>query len=260
MKYALLVGITYNLSEQKSLNIIKSIKSIQTFLETQKYHNIHTLSCQATRQDIINGFNLIIKNLTYDDELWFHFIGHSLKNEKLICPYNYREQGVLTENDILNQFIYKIPFGVRCYMIIDTFSSCGISLRHSIQDHSYALVSHPNNKYNYREWELQQQYIKNSNYKKFRADIYLINLKLNTETLLIYPLLTTLLIKIISIENKKWKHLIKDISCSLKLLKYKHNVQLFSGNYIDINSLVLSNTNNNDIDLNRVNDKIYISV
>jgi hypothetical protein len=260
MKNALLVGISYDLSEQKSLNINKSIQLTQRFLETRKYDFIHTLSNKATYQDIINGFDILVKNSGYGDELWFHFIGYSSTNRKSICPYDYREKGIISENDLLNQFIYRIPLGVRCFIIIDTFTTCGISLRHSIKDQSSSLVNHPNKKYNYREWELRQLYVENSNYKKLRADVYLISLTLDKNIIFIYPLLTNLLIEIMRNDTIKWKHLIKDISCHLKLLKYKHNVQVFSGNTIPMDSTVFNNIDNNNLDLRHVDKKMYISV
>jgi hypothetical protein len=261
MKNALLVGITYELSIEKSLNIIKSIELTKNFLETKrKYDSIHTLNNKAGYEEIINAFDILVKNCGYGDELWFHFIGFSSTNRKSICPYDYRENGVITENDIFNLFIYRLPYGVKCYMIIDTFTTCGISLRHTIQDLSRAIVNHPNKKYNYSEWELRQLYIENSNYNRLRADVYLISLTLDKNMILIYPLLTNLLIQNINNNNIKWKHLIKDISCSIKLLKYKHSVQLFSGNKIDTHSQVFYDELNNNLDLNQINKKIYISV
>ena len=260
MKNALLVGITYDLSEQKSININKSIQSTQRFLETRKYDSIHTLSNKATYQDIINGFDILVKNSGYGDELWFHFIGYSSTNRKSICPYDYREKGIISENDLLNQFINRIPLSVRCFIIIDTFTTCGISLRHSIKDQSCVLVNHPNKKYNYREWELRQLYVENNNYKKLRADVYLISLTLDKNMLFIYPLLTNLLIEIMRNDTIKWKHLIKDISCHLKLLKYKHNVQVFSGNTLHMDSTVFNDIDNNNLDLRHIDKKIYISV
>ena len=261
MKNALLVGITYELSIEKSLNINKSIEATKNFLETKrKYDSIHTLNNKAGYQEIINAFDILVKNCGYGDELWFHFIGFSSTNRKSICPYDYCENGVITENDIFNLFIYRLPHGVKCYMIIDTFTTCGISLRHTIQDLSRAIVNHPNKKYNYSEWELRQLYIENSNYTRLRADVYLISLTLDKNMILIYPLLTNLLLQNINNNNIKWKHLIKDISCSIKLLKYKHSVQLFSGNIIDTNCQVFYDELNNNLDLNQINKKIYISV
>lgn len=261
MKNALLVGITYDLSENKSININKSIQSTQRFLETRKYDSIHTLSNKATYQDIINGFDILVKNSGYDDEIWFHFIGYSSTNRKSICPYDYREKGIISENELFNLFIDRIPLGVRCYIIIDTFTTCGISLRHSIKDQSCALVNHPNKKYNYKEWQLRQLYVENSNYKRLRADVYLISLTLDKNMIFIYPLLTNLLVEIITSNSAiKWKHLIKDISCHLKLLKYKHNVQVFSGNMIQMDSPVFNDIHYNNFDIMSINKKMYISV
>jgi hypothetical protein len=121
------------------------------------------------------------------------------------------------------------------------------------------LLNHKNKKYNYREWELRQLYIENSNYKKLRADVYLISLTLDKNMLFIYPLLTNLLIEILRNDTIKWKHLIKDISCHLKLLKYKHNVQVFSGNTIQMDSTVFNDIDNN-LDLKHIDKKMYISV
>lgn len=260
MKNALLVGITYELSIEKSLNIIKSIESTKNFLETKrKYDSIHTLNCKAGYQEIMNALDILVKNSKYGDELWFHFIGFSSTNRKSICPNDYREKGVITENDIFNLFINRLPHAVKCYIIIDTFTTCGISLRHSIQDQSRPIVNHPNKKYKQSEWELRQLYIDNINYPRLRADVYLISLTLDKNMLCIYPLLTNLLLKIIN-NNIKWKHLIKDISCSIKLLKYQHSVQLFSGNAIDANSQVFNDEPNNNLDFKQINKKIYILV
>jgi hypothetical protein len=261
MKNALLVGITYDLSEQKSININKSLQSTHRFLETRKYDSIHTLSNKATYQDIINGFDILVKNAGYDDEIWFHFIGYSSTNRKSICPYDYRSKGSISENELFNQFINRIPLGVRCYIIIDTFSNSGISLRHCVQDQSRAIIAHPNKKYNYNEWELRQLYIENCNYKRLRADVYLISLTLDKNVIFIYPLLTNLLLEIITSNiTIKWKHLIKDISCNLKLLKYKHNVQVFSGNTLQMDSHIFNDTIYNNLDLRHIDKKMYILV
>lgn len=258
MKKALLVGINY-IGYSYGLNgCINDVINIQSYLKSSRgYKDFLILRDDdkknlPTRNNIFNGIRNLVKDAKKGDELWFHFSGHGVLQrdtnrdeesgqDSCICPVDFEKSGFIIDDDLRRLLV--IPDGVKLYVILDCcHSGTGCDLRYKIEDQSYYNKSGKPLKYVSSDWTLKQTMYQFKNYSKSNGDIYMISGCQDSQTsadaveegqsqgALTYCLLKTLKN---NFGNCKWKVLLKDLRCLLKIKGYTQIPVLTSGKQIN---------------------------
>ena len=165
MKNALLVGINYKGTNYELNGCINDVTNMSKFLKTvSKYDKITEMTddtpIKPTRSNIISNLINMVKNSKRGDRLLFLYSGHgSLVKDKnkdevsgydsCLCPIDTLENGkYITDDEIRNKIVNKIPAGVRMTFIFDCcHNGTGCDLTYTLNDNSDAnSVEH--NEYN----------------------------------------------------------------------------------------------------------------
>jgi hypothetical protein len=159
MKNALLVGINYKGTNNQLNGCINDVKNMSKFLKTVlKYDKITEMTddtlIKPTRKNIISNLVNMVKNSKKGDRLLFLYSGHgNLKKDKngdevdgydsCLCPIDTQENGkYITDDEIRNNIVNKIPAGVRMTFIFDCCNSgTGCGLRYTLNDDSNSDVN-----------------------------------------------------------------------------------------------------------------------
>ena len=165
MKNALLVGINYKGTSNQLSGCINDVTNMSKFLKTVlKYDKITEITddtrIKPTRANIISNLVNMVKNSKRGDRLLFLYSGHgTLKKDKngdetsgydsCLCPIDTLKTGTyITDDEIRNKIVNKIPAGVRMTFIFDCcHNGTGCDLTYTLNDNSDAnSVEH--NEYN----------------------------------------------------------------------------------------------------------------
>jgi hypothetical protein len=135
MKRALLVGINYIGTSSELRGCINDINNMVSYLQTVRaYASCIVLSDVAprkpTRANILEAFKDLLQGVRAGDELWFHYSGHgSLQRDNngdeesgadsCICPLDYRQAGLITDDVVRSELAALVPAGARLYMVLD---------------------------------------------------------------------------------------------------------------------------------------------
>jgi len=243
MRKALLIGT--------NVEINNYINSVSYFLHTSRnYNHIMVLTSETIQKPTKSVIMALMKQLLMDtqsgDELWFHYIGKVDKiNDVSIWPMDYDKNGFITDTELRQQLIDKVRVGVSLYVILDCIhTGSGFDLRYKYNDYSKYGLSSNVIKYNYNEWNLIQTMSENKNYSKTSANIYVLSCgsELGNNNIDLGGL-TYSLLKVLknNYGNIKWKYLLKDVNCLLKIKKCNQIAQLSTGKYLDTNTQVFQN-------------------
>ena len=244
MRKALLIGTASQINDY--------IASISYFLNTSRNYNhimVITLeTLQKPTKAIIFG---LIKQLLVDnqpgDELWFHYIGNDdMVNNVAIWPIDYEKNGFITDDELRRELIEKVRAGVNLYIVLDTVhSGKGFDQRYIYNDNSTYIGKHTNIiKYNFKEWNLVQSVSENKKYTKTLGNIFILSCsKELVEKNMFLGGLTYSLLKVLKSNygNMKWKHMLKDIKCVLKIRGYNQIPQLSVSKSIDLDGSMFPN-------------------
>ena len=247
MRKALLLSTSSQFNE--------SIHNVSHFLKTSRNYNHITIITDITSQKPIKAVIMaLIKQLLVEnqsgDELWFHYIGNGdLINDIAIWPIDFEKNGFITDDELRRELIDKVKYGVNLYVVLDSFhSGTGFDLRYIYNDSSKYVGSHSQlTKYNFNEWQLVQSLYENKKYMKTTGNVFMISAykdsaekKENMAGGITYSLLKVLKS---NYGNMKWKHLLKDIRCLLKIKGASQIPQLSVGRSIYIDRQIFQNSN-----------------
>ena len=244
MRKALLISTSSQFNE--------SIHNVSYFLKTSRNYNHITIITDITSQKPIKTVIMaLIKQLLIEnqsgDELWFHYIGNGdVINDIAIWPIDYEKNGFITDDELRRELIDKVKYGVNLYVVLDCYhSGTGFELRYNYNDNSKYLGSDTRlTKYNFKEWELIQSLYENKKYMKTQGNTFMISgcqdcsTRINDAGGITYCLLKVLKS---NYGNMKWKHLLKDTRCLLKIKGFSQIPQLSVGRSIYIDRQVFQN-------------------
>lgn len=252
VKNGLLIGINYNNSPDKLYGCINDINNTKNFLTSKlRYTNFIILTddtkIKPTKKNILRAFNVFVNSLKPGDEGWFHYSGHGvlqrdLNNDEVsgydscIVPIDYNISGTISDDTIRINLTNKVKKGVKLYIVLDAcHSGTGCDNRYKINDSSFyydkTVKIYPTT-YNPTEWILQQTVTEFKKYPKTSGEVYTISGcednqysvdAFNEFNSTYEGALTSALLLHLNSNNLKiykWKHLLKDISCSLKINGY----------------------------------------
>ena len=218
MKNALLVGINYKGTNYELNGCINDVTNMSEFLKTVlKYDKITEITddtrIKPTRANIISNLVNMVKNSKRGDRLLFLYSGHGslVKDQNgdetsgydsCLCPIDTLQSGkYITDDEIRNNIVNKIPTGVRMTFIFDCCNSgTGCDLTYTLNDNSDAngdanSVEYNDGIMNTLETEMSlvkkicklkmtrvQSTSKNSKYKDSGGDVCMISGCLDSQT------------------------------------------------------------------------------
>lgn len=103
-----------------------------------------------TRENILDGFDWLTKNLQGQDSLLFYYSGHGLRTQDLkeeeidgfdeaICPVDFNTEGIIIDNLINEKLVQRLKTGVTLHAIIDScHSGTMLDLPHVYNLNKYA--------------------------------------------------------------------------------------------------------------------------
>lgn len=258
MKRAFLIGINY-IGQPGQLNgCINDMHNMYNYLSTiRKYNQFIFLNdhsnIKPTKNNILLGISVFLTKIKRGDELWFHFSGHGSLSKDLngdeesgqdscIVPIDYMLSGFIIDDELRNNLINRVPSGVTLYIVLDAcHSGTGCDLRYKIEDESYLLK----NKtladvisYIPDDWALKQTFYEFKKYSKTNSNIFLISgcgdMQTSADAYIgtsYSGALTYYLCELLrkNRNNYKWKHLLKDLVCTLKIKGFTQIPVLTSG-------------------------------
>jgi hypothetical protein len=260
MKRALLVGINYVGTPNELRGCINDINNVAAYLQTARGYS--SASCivlsdvaarKPTRANILAAFKELLQGARAGDELWFHYSGHgSLQRDtngdeesgadSCICPLDYNQAGLITDDVIRSSLAALVPAGVRLYAILDMcHSGTGCDLRYKYDDTSALInASAPMPAaYDPNAWALRQTSYEFKRHAKTAGEVYCISGCQDTQTsadaylggqaagALTHSLLESL--KANPASSYKWKHLLKDVCCRERVGRFTQRTSLTSG-------------------------------
>jgi hypothetical protein len=260
MKRALLVGINYVGTPNALHGCINDINNVAAYLQTVR--NYPAASClmlsdntarKPTRANILAAFNALMHGVRAGDEVWFHYSGHgSLQRDtnrdeesgtdSCICPIDYNQAGLITDDVIRSTLAALVPSGARLYVVLDMcHSGTGCDLRYKYDDSSYLLLhnSQVPSMYVPSEWALRQTSYEHRRYAKTAGEVFCISGCQDSQTsadaflggqatgALTHSLLQSLNANDAS--TYKWKHLLKDVCCRERIGNFTQRTSITTG-------------------------------
>ena len=269
MKRALLVGINYVGTSSELRGCINDINNVASYLQTVRaYASCIVLSDVAprkpTRANILEAFKELLQGVRAGDELWFHYSGHgSLQRDNngdeesgadsCICPVDYRQAGIITDDIVRSELAALVPAGARLYMVLDMcHSGTGCDLRYKFDDTSYFTNGSAALPYTYdpAAWSLRQTSYEFKRYVKTAGEVVCISGCQDTQTsadaylggqaagALTHSLLESL--RANPAATYKWKHLLKDVCCRERVGRFTQLTSLTSGQPLNLEDGVFS--------------------
>lgn len=258
MKRALLVGINYVGTSYRLNGCINDINNMRAFLSTIGYTNFIKYTDETTnsklsptRNNILIGFQNLLKDVKAGDELWFHYSGHGTLQRDIdgdeisgydscICPLDFNNNGLITDDIIRENLAVKVPVGVKLIIVLDAcHSGTGSDLRFKCDDSSYLKKNLKLSKaFNQRDWVIKQTVTELQKYSLTNGNVFLISGCTDKQTssdafiqnkwagALTYGLLYLLR----SNPNYTWNIFLKDLNCFLKVSGYTQKPVLSCGN------------------------------
>ena len=140
-KKALLIQINYDNDEKLKAKSEISINDVEKMLKTVfSYSDIIILKEEeATKKNIIDNLTSIINNSNENDELWFHYMGHSTtffdeKNDSILkglIPHDYKNDNMIYDNEIKNILVLS---KCKMYIVLDCcYGNYGFNLNYGLK-------------------------------------------------------------------------------------------------------------------------------
>lgn len=274
VKNGLLIGINYRNTPNELNGCINDINNTRDFLISKlEYNNFIVLTddttFKPTRVNILRAIDIFVRSLKAGDEGWFHFSGHGILQrdfnrdeesgfDSCIVPIDYDVSGIITDDVIRQRLAQRVSKGVKLYVVLDAcHSGTGCDNRYKYDDDSSYLLTDKNVKtypttYHPLEWELRQTTREFKKYTKTLGEIFCISGCQDDQTSedafikkdLQYggALTSTLLAHMHSndLNTYKWKHLLKDVCCNLKVDGYTQRATITSGQPMNMESSVFN--------------------
>lgn len=143
-KYAVLIGINYTGTNSQLNGCINDVYNLRTFLIDKcgfLNENIMIicddgLSTMPTKQNIINGFNVLVNKALTEQytELWLSYSGHGSylydtngdENDgcdEVLCPLDYETNGMISDDFIYINLVSKLPETATLFALSDSCHS-----------------------------------------------------------------------------------------------------------------------------------------
>lgn len=270
VKNALIIGINYKNTTDELYGCINDAINIRNFLTSKlEYTNFIFLTddtrVKPTRINILKAIDIFVRSLKPGDHGWFHFSGHGILqrdfnndevsgHDSCMVPIDHNESGVITDDIIRKNLVEKIPIGVKLYIVLDAcHSGTGADHRYKYNDLSFFTDETAKTLptiYDRLEWTLRQTITEFKKYKKTSGEVYCISGCedpqfsadgfIERDQLFGGALTSTLLLLLNSndLKSYKWKHLLKDLSCSLKVDGYDQQPTITSGKPINMENSI----------------------
>ncbi len=264
MKRALLIGINYVGTRNELRGCINDINNVAAYLQTARLYP--SSSCimisdatprKPTRANILAAFRELLQGVRAGDELWFHYSGHgSLQRDfngdeesgtdSCICPLDYAQAGLITDDVVRSELAQRVPEGVRLYVVLDMcHSGTGCDLRHKFDDTSYLIQPEPlPTSYDPGAWILRQTSYEFKRYAKTVGDVFCISgcqdAEFSADAYLNGQAAGALTHSLLQSLNAnpgtgyKWKHLLKDVCCRERIGQFNQRTSLTSGKLISL--------------------------
>ena len=269
MKRALLVGINYVGTSNALYGCINDVNNVAAYLQSARGYlpsSCTVLSDVApikpTRANILAAFKELLQGARAGDELWFHYSGHgSLQRDtngdeesgadSCICPLDYNQAGLITDDVVRASLVALVPAGVRLYVILDMcHSGTGCDLRYKYDDNSYLInaAAPMPSAYDPNAWALRQTSYEFKRHAKTAGEVYCISGCQDSQTsadaylggqaagALTHSLLASL--KANSPATYKWKHLLKDVCCRERVGRFTQITSLTAGAQLNTDDCV----------------------
>lgn len=269
MKRALLVGINYVGTPSQLYGCINDIDNVAEYLKSARGYESRSIIVMSdttprkpTRANILAGFRELLQGARAGDELWFHFSGHgSLQRDtngdeesgtdSCICPLDYNQAGLITDDVVRSALAALVPAGVRLYAVLDMcHSGTGCDLRHKYDDSSHLINANgplPST-YDPNAWALRQTSYEHKRYAKTAGSVFCISGCQDSQTsadaflggkaagALTHSLLESL--KANPASTYKWKHLLKDVCCRERVGRFTQRTSITSGTPLNLDEVV----------------------
>ena len=272
VKNGLLVGINYKNTPNELIGCINDINNIRNFLISKlEYNNFIVLTddtpIKPTRVNILKAIDMLVRSLKPGDEAWFHYSGHGTLQrdfnrdeesgfDSCIVPIDYGVSGIITDDVIRQMLIQRVPIGVKLYVVLDAcHSGTGCDNRYKYDDLSYLAdknVKMLPKTYRPSEWALRQKIREFKRYTKTVGEIFCssgcqdeqtsADAFIKNDQQFAGALTSTLLLHLHSndLNTYKWKHLLKDVCCNLKIDGYTQRATITSGQPMNMESSVFN--------------------
>jgi hypothetical protein len=217
---------------------------------------------KPTRANILAAFQELLQGARAGDELWFHYSGHgSLQRDangdeesgadSCICPLDYSQAGLITDDVVRASLVALVPAGVRLYVILDMcHSGTGCDLRYKYDDTSYLInaAAPMPSAYDPNAWALRQTSYEFKRHAKTVGEVYCISGCQDSQTsadaylggkaagALTHSLLASL--KANTPATYKWKHLLKDVCCRERVGRFTQITSLTTGAQLNTDDCV----------------------
>ena len=270
VKNAVLVGINYKNTPNELNGCINDVSNIRNFLVSKLgYNNFIFLTddttVRPTRINILRAIDMLVRSLKSGDEGWFHFSGHGILQrdfnrdeesgvDSCIVPIDYDVSGLITDDVIRQILVQRVPKGAKLYVVLDAcHSGTGCDCRYKYDDSSYLTdqnVKTLPRTYHPSEWSLRQTMREFRRYSRTLGEVFCISGCQDEQTSADAfiqkdqqyggALTSTLLSHMNSndLNTYKWKHLLKDVCCNLKIDRYTQRATMTSGQPMNMESNV----------------------
>jgi hypothetical protein len=272
VKYGLLIGINYTGTADQLYGCINDVINVQKFLQSELGYNDFVMltddtPVKPTRANILNQINILVRKLKSGDEAWVHFSGHGTLMRDLngdeegiydccFAPIDHNNRLFISDDVIRSNLVQRVPRGAKLYVVLDAcHSATGADLRFKYDDSSYLINQNQDVKpstYVPSEWLLRQTSYEFKKYPRTNGQVYGISGCQDNQTSadayiendqMYGGVLTSTMLSLFKsndLKTYKWKHLLKDICCCVKVNGYSQRTALTSGNPLNMESPVFS--------------------
>ncbi|KAJ8755650.1 hypothetical protein K2173_022245 [Erythroxylum novogranatense] len=143
-KRALLIGVSYKSFKYELKGTVNDVKSVRRLLLNHFGYNPRDIviltevkqgiELAPTKKNIQKYMNWLLEDCKDGDYLVFFFSGHGLRQpnftgdeldgfDETICPVDYMNEGMITDNEIYSTIVEPLPEGVTLHAIIDACHS-----------------------------------------------------------------------------------------------------------------------------------------
>jgi len=132
---ALLIGINYCGTRSELSGCINDVKNMKKYLlKNYKIDNMQILTDytprKPTKRNIIRKLMWLIRDVKAGDSLFLHYSGHGSNtydldgdendgHDETLVPLDYQSKGMITDDWLRENLIYKLPSGVRLFCVLD---------------------------------------------------------------------------------------------------------------------------------------------
>lgn len=272
MKKAVLIGINYKNTDLQLRGCINDVKNIHQVLSDNfefEKDNIKVLteedSISPTKTNIIEQIVWLTKEAKQGDTLFFFYSGHGsyVRDEsgdeldgkdEVLVPLDYESQGYISDDLLFSYLLTPLESGVKVFVMMDCcHSGTLLDLKYNLNSVATLKKQNKPTKYIPSDWADRYSLFQDNNKLRPNCDVVLLSgcmdhqfsndayLKNTFQGALTYCFLETIkeIVKNESWSNKqvlKYKHLLKDIDCRLKVYGFnEQRCQLSTNRFSNLN-------------------------